>query len=189
VRDLPIVGVLLAAGSASRFGGGKLLAPLPDGTPIGVAALKHLTAAVDTVVAVVRPGDELLAAALAAAGARITCCPLAAEGMGVSLAWGVRAAPVAAAWLIALADMPWVEPATMASVVDALRAGAPVAAPRSLGRRGHPVGFAAACYMELSAQSGDDGARAILARHPVTLIDTDDAGVLRDVDTRQDLES
>ena len=68
----PIVGVLLAAGSASRFGGEKLLAPLPDGTPIGVAALEHLAAAVDSVVAVVRPHDAPLAAALAARGARIT---------------------------------------------------------------------------------------------------------------------
>jgi molybdenum cofactor cytidylyltransferase len=189
VRDRPIVGILLAAGSASRFGGEKLLAPLPDGTPIGVAALKHLAAAVDTVVAVVRPRDELLAAALEAAGARITRCPRAAEGMGASLAWGVCAAPVAAAWVIALADMPWVEPATMAGVVDALRGGASVAAPSCRGRRGHPVGFAASCYGELSALSGDEGAKAVVDRHPVTLIDTDDAGILRDVDTRQDLET
>src|SRR5271170_827065 len=126
----PIVGVLLAAGSASRFGGGKLLALLPDGNPIGVVALKHLAAVVDSVVVVVRPQDDPVAAALVACGGRVTRCPHAAEGIGASLAWGVRAAPVAAAWLIALADMPWVEPATMAGVVDALRAGAPVAAPR-----------------------------------------------------------
>ena len=69
MRGAPIVGVLLAAGSATRFGGDKLLRPLPDGTPIGVAALKNLAAAVDTVVAVVRIGDEALATALAAHGA------------------------------------------------------------------------------------------------------------------------
>jgi len=189
VRNGPTVGILLAAGSASRFGGDKLLALLPDGTPIGVAALKHLAAAVDTVVAVVRPLDEPLAAALAEAGARITRCPWAEEGMGASLAWGVRAAPVAAAWLIALADMPFVQSATMSGVVAALRAGAPVAAPSHLGRRGHPVGFAAASYAALSMQSGDEGAKAVLAQNRVTLIDTDDAGVLRDVDTRQDLEA
>lgn len=189
MRERPIVGILLAAGSASRFGGEKLLARLPDGTPIGVAALRHLAAAVDTVVAVVRSRDELLAAALAAAGARITRCPRAAEGMGASLAWGVCAAPVAAAWVIALADMPWVEPVTMAGVVDALHGGATVAAPSYRGRRGHPVGFAARCYGELSALSGDEGAKAVVDRYQVTLIDTDDAGVLRDVDTRQDLET
>ncbi len=60
----PIVGVLLAAGSATRFGGDKLLAPLVDGAPIGVAALRNLGPAVDVVLAVVRPGDNALAAAL-----------------------------------------------------------------------------------------------------------------------------
>ena len=67
----PIVGILLAAGSASRFGGDKLLAPLSDGMQVGVAALRNLAAAVDAVVAVVRPGDDALAAALAARGARV----------------------------------------------------------------------------------------------------------------------
>jgi molybdenum cofactor cytidylyltransferase len=55
--------------------------------------------------------------------------------------------------------------------------------------RGNPVGFAAACYAELSVLSGDEGAKAVLARHEVAQIDTDDVGILRDVDTRQDLET
>jgi molybdenum cofactor cytidylyltransferase len=183
----PVVGILLAAGSATRFGGEKLLASLPDGRPVGLAALQNLAAAVDAVVAVVRPQDAVLAAALAARGARVSACPRAAEGMGVSLAWGIRAAPVAAGWVIALADMPWVQAASIAGVVAALRHGATIAAPCRQGERGHPVGFAADCYAELIALSGDEGARPVLARHRVTLIETDDAGVLRDVDTRQDL--
>jgi molybdenum cofactor cytidylyltransferase len=187
MRGGPIVGVLLAAGTASRFGGAKLLAPLRDGNPVAVAALEHLAAAVDAVVAVVRPHDDGLAAALAARGARITICPNAAEGMGVSLAWGVRAAPAAAAWLIALADMPWVLPATIGRVVDALRRGAPVAAPSWQGARGHPVGFAAELYAELIALAGDEGAQCVIARHHALLIDTADAGALRDVDTPDDL--
>jgi molybdenum cofactor cytidylyltransferase len=184
----PIVGILLAAGSATRFGGDKLLAPLADGTPIGVAALRNLAPAVDVVLAVMRPGDDALAAALEAGGARISACPRAAEGMGASLAWGVRAAPLAAGWLIALADMPWILTATIARVVDGLRAGALVVAPTWRDSRGHPVGLASRFFGELSALSGDEGAKAILHRHHATLIATDDAGVLRDVDTPQDLE-
>jgi molybdenum cofactor cytidylyltransferase len=189
MRGGPIVGVLLAAGSGSRFGGAKLLAPLSDGKPIGIAALEHLAAAVDAVVAVVRPHDDELATALAARGARITTCPRANDGMGVSLAWGVRASPAAAAWLIALADMPWVQPATNGRVVAALRQGAAVAAPSRQGARGHPVGFAAALYAELIALSGDEGAQRVVARHDVLLIETNDEGALRDVDTPKDLEA
>jgi molybdenum cofactor cytidylyltransferase len=183
----PIVGVLLAAGSATRFGGDKLLAPLADGTSIGVAALGNLVPAVDVVLAVVRPGDDALAAALEAGGARVTVCPQAAEGMGASLAWGVRAAPLAAGWLIALADMPWIQTATIARIVDALRAGAPIVAPIWRDSRGHPVGIASRFFGELSALSGDEGAKAILRRHNTTLVATEDAGVLRDIDTPQDL--
>jgi molybdenum cofactor cytidylyltransferase len=185
----PIVGVLLAAGSATRFGGAKLLAPLPDGTPVGVASLTNLAAAVDAVVAVVRPGDGAVASTLAADGARVSVCPRATEGMGASLAWGVRAAPAAAGWLVALADMPWIQSATIARVADALRRGASIAAPSWRDSRGHPVGFASGFYAELSALSGDEGAKAILGRHGVLLISTEDAGVLRDVDTPGDLEA
>ena len=187
MTDGPIVGVLLAAGRSTRFGSDKLLVPLEDGTPIGVAALKSLVTAVDAVVAVVRPGDTALAAALAAQGARATECPNAAEGMGESLAWGVRGSPTAAAWLIALGDMPWTRPAAIERVVDALRRGAPIAAPSWQGRQGHPVGFAARHYAELIALSGDLGARPVIERHGVLLVDADDSGVVRDVDAPQDL--
>lgn len=183
----PIVGVLLAAGSAKRFGADKLGVALPGGTTVGTAALASLAAAVDAVVAVVRPGDDALARALGAAGARVTFCTRARDGMGSSLAWGVRAAPLAAAWVIALADMPWVRADSVARVVATLRRGAAIAAPSWNGARGHPVGFASGFYAELSSLSGDEGAKAILARGPVTLIATDDPGVLRDVDVPEDL--
>jgi len=108
--------------------------------------------------------------------------------MGVSLAWGVRAAPVASGWIVALADMPWIRPGTIGRVVDALRHGASIAAPARLGMRGHPVGFGADRYAELIGLTGDAGAKAVLEAHRAQLIDTDDPGILRDVDTRQDLD-
>ena len=91
-----IVGILLAAGSGSRFGGDKLLARLTSGEfageAMGAASFRQLREAVPNVIVVVRPGDPALAAMFGAAGARIVRCPLAAEGMGASLACGVRAA-------------------------------------------------------------------------------------------------
>jgi molybdenum cofactor cytidylyltransferase len=187
----PVVGILLAAGSALRFGGGKLTAKLPEGTMVGVAALRSLVAAVDSVIVVVRPGDDEMASAFAALGARVSMCPNASDGMGASLAWGVRAAPVAAGWIIALADMPWIDPATIAHIVAALREGAPFAAPQFQGTRGHPVGVAARFYGELSALSSDEGAKHLLAAHAasVQFIEVDDAGILRDIDTPADLTS
>jgi molybdenum cofactor cytidylyltransferase len=193
----PIAGILLAAGSAKRFGDNKLLAPLADGGAsreddrVGVTACRHLLAAVPRVVAVVRPADDALADALAAAGAQVVRCPDAADGMGASLACGVRAAADAAGWLVVLADMPWIRPATIQRVAAAVAAGAVVAAPFVHGVRGHPVGFGAECYAALAALTGDMGARDVVTAQAARLvrIDVDDPGILRDVDAPADLQS
>ncbi len=188
-----IVGILLAAGRGTRFGGDKLLARLGSGDlvgePVGVAALRHLRLAVLEVIAVVRDDDRALAAQLGANGARIVRCANADDGMGASLACGVRATAQAHGWLVALADMPWIAPATIARVAAAVADGALVAAPFHGGERGHPVGFGASCYAALSALTGDEGAKAIVAaqRDRIVRIEVDDAGILRDVDTPGDL--
>ena len=184
-----VVGILLAAGRGERFGGDKLLSRLPDGECIGAASARRLLAAVPHVVAVVRPDDAALAAALGANGARIVRCARAAEGLGASLACGVQAGRDAAGWVVALADMPWIESTTIARVADALANGAGIAAPFHHGERGHPVGFGRAFYEALAALGGDEGAKTILAAHRdrVTRIEVDDPGILRDIDTRADL--
>jgi molybdenum cofactor cytidylyltransferase len=184
-----VVGILLAAGRGERFGGDKLLALLPGAECIGAASVRNLLAAVSEVVAVVRPDDHALAAALGANGARIVRCANADDGMGASLACAVQARPDARGWIVALADMPWIEPATIARVADAVAGGALIAAPFHHGERGHPVGFGNACYAALAALTGDEGAKAIVAAHRdrIARIDVDDAGILRDIDTRADL--
>ena len=191
-----IVGILLAAGRSERFGSDKLLVALPSafddiapGTPIGVAACRHLVAALPETIAVVRPGDRMLADRLRNAGAHVIECPRAEEGMGASLACGVMASPDASGWIVALADMPWIRPATIQSVAAALEAGADIVAPTYRAERGHPVGFAQRHYAALAASTGDLGARAILTAHrdQVTLLPTDDAGVMRDIDEPRQL--
>jgi len=184
-----IVGILLAAGASQRFGGDKLTQILPDGELVAVRACRNLLAGTDGVLAVVRPGSEELAARLQAEGAEVRICAAAGQGMGASLAFGVRARPEAAGWLVALADMPWIAPETIRKMADALRSGAAIAAPSWQGQRGHPVGFAQLLGMELAALNGDAGAKAVLLAHleQLNLIACDDPGVLRDIDTPEDL--
>jgi molybdenum cofactor cytidylyltransferase len=184
-----IVGVLLAAGRGERFGGHKLLAPLPDGTAVAVAAARNLDDALPDCIAVLRPGDEILASLLAAEGLRIVVNPDADHGMGTSLARGIAAGD-ADGWVIALADMPAIRPATVAAVAAALAAGAPLAAPVYRGQRGHPIGFARRFRDALTALTGDRGGRDILAQHAqeLRLIEVDDPGVLLDIDHAADLK-
>ena len=187
-----VAGILLAAGAGSRFGGGKLLHPL-QGAAIGVHAARHMQAAGLWVTAVVRPGSDELVRLLQNEGVAVTVCATAADGMGVSLAHGIAQTSLreneAAGWVVALADMPRIRPATIRQIADAVRAGALIVAPTYQGERGHPVGFSVALRDELLACRGDEGARAVLKRHhtEIQLIAVDDPGVIFDIDRKEDL--
>ena len=197
-----VAGILLAAGAGSRFGsgvhpgsgvypgGGKLLHPL-EGVAISVHAARHMQAAGLAVTAVVRPGSDALVSLLQNEGVAVTVCANAADGMGVSLAHVIAQTRGSAGWVVALADMPRIRPATIRKIADAVHAGALIAAPAYRGERGHPVGFGVALRDELLACHGDEGARAVLKRHhtEIDLIAVDDPGVIFDIDRKEDLPS
>lgn len=185
-----IVGILLAAGSATRFGGNKLLAELTPRECVVDASCARLRSAVDLLIAVVRPDAVELGNRLAAAGAEVRVFPDARDGMGASLAFGVTQAPDADGWLVGLGDMPFVVSEDVRRVVTTLRAGAAIVVPVADGRRGHPVGFARRFFHELTGLTGDAGARSILARHAadITEIPAVNGGICRDIDTPADLD-
>lgn len=183
-----VAGVLLAAGSGRRFGSNKLLAALADGTALCVVVARKLISVLPSSVAVVRPADEELAMLLRAEGLGIVECAQAGQGMGHSLAAGV-AAVNADAWLIALADMPYIKDSTLTDLVALLAKGAAMVAPYHQAQRGHPVGFAAGYGPQLRALTGDNGARDLFVQHAavVTRLEVDDPGILLDIDTPADL--
>jgi molybdenum cofactor cytidylyltransferase len=192
---MSVRGILLAAGYSKRFGSNKLLQALPEGsadagTPIALAAARHFLEALPDSVVVVRPRAQKLAGILRDAGCNTVVCKNAGEGMGTSLAAGVRATSDADGWIVALADMPFIRPDTIRAVAKALQDGAAIVAPSFRGERGHPVGFARRFYEELASLHGDDGARQLLKQHPdaVTLYEVEDPGVVRDIDQPSDLE-
>ena len=186
-----IAGILLAAGSGTRFGANKLLTPLADGVAMGVQSARQLCSVLEDVFVVVRPGDTDLPRLLVGEPVTVVACPRADKGMGASLACGIGASSDADAWLIALADMPYISPSTLQQLVAALQAGRELVAPVHDGRRGHPVGFSAAYRPELLALPEAGGARSVLARHEsrATLLSTGDPGVLYDIDEPSDLPS
>jgi molybdenum cofactor cytidylyltransferase len=184
---MSIVGLLLAAGSARRFGAHKLLAEVADGIPVAAAAGAHLSAALPRSIGVVRTGDPEIRRLLTAAGLEVVENGRSACGMGTSIAAGVAAAPDADGWVIALGDMPWLRPETIRAVAGALAQGSSIAAPCINGVRGHPVGFTAQWRDELLALNGDYGARDLIASVDLKLIPTRDPGVIRDVDWPRDL--
>lgn len=184
-------GILLAAGYGRRFdptgGQDKLLAPLADGRPVLWHSARALADALPGSLAVIRPGQPERARWLCEAGCRVLEAPAAEAGMGHALAAAVAASAEADGWVVALADMPWLPAAAIRAVAAQLTTPSTIAAPRHAGRRGHPVGFGRAWGERLMALKGDQGARAILDATAVSLFDWSNPGVLRDVDTRDDL--
>lgn len=107
-------------------------------------------------------------------------------GMGDSIAAAVRATRAAPGWLVLPGDLPLVQPATLRAVAQAL-AGRQAVVPVHGGRRGHPVGFGAACGEALAALSGPAGAARVLQALEVLELPVDDAGCRVDIDTLADL--
>jgi len=188
------VGVLLAAGTGSRFEGGNKLRQPVDGEPVVRHAARRLAASPVEETVVVLGHD--------AASVRAELRPLAdrlsfvhneryAEGQSTSARLGAREVLERGGTLgvFALGDMPWVAPETYERLVTtATRCEAPVVVPVADGQRGNPVAFDATALREFTALAGDAGGRTLFDSFPVERLSVDDTGIHADVDTRADLE-
>jgi molybdenum cofactor cytidylyltransferase len=168
-RSFRAIAVVTAAGSAERFGGRKLLAPV-DGEPLLDRTIRSLLdgGVAEVIVVVGRDGRAELERdvnAMNDARVRPVENPDPSRGMFSSIQEGVATAS-GDALLILPGDMPFVRPATVEAVIARYRDGASIVSPRYRGKRGHPV------VMPLGFR--DD-------------LDVDDPGVVRDVDVPGDL--
>lgn len=185
------VGILLAGGRGLRFDPtgtrDKLQQTLPDGRHVAITAAHTLLSVLSHVIAVVRPGATALAHDLADLGCRVVVCEHADHGMASSLVHALQHTPPCDSWIIALADMPFVQSSTITALAIALADGAGIAVPHYRGLAGNPVGFAACHLPALLQLSGDEGARRLLRQGDVTIVAVDDAGIRLDIDCTADL--
>lgn len=182
---MSIIALLLAAGQGARFGADKRRAVLGDGRSLLQHSVEHALEAFDDVRVVLRAGERGEDLGLPA-DCRIIHSLDAGLGMGHSLAAGAASLDDSEAQAVAilLGDMPWILTATLRRLVET--AGpAVIVVPRHQGQNGHPVLFGRNYWPELALMTGDEGARSVLQRHrqQLRLVEVDDAGVLRDVDT------
>jgi nicotine blue oxidoreductase len=183
--------IVLAAGSGSRFGGGKLLAPF-GGRPLIAATLSGLRGApVDEIIVVVGAEGERLRSITAAYETRIIENPDWAEGMSTSVRAGLRACTSnARAAVVCLADQPLVGAVAVERLVEAFEQGATVTVATYGGEMRNPVLFARGVWpLLLREMSGDRGARVFLKHHRgiVTEVSCDDVANPADIDTVEDL--
>jgi molybdenum cofactor cytidylyltransferase len=190
----PFEAVVLAAGSGSRFGGGKLLAAWGAGVLLEGALAAAFAAPVRDVTVVIGADAE----AVAAAARRFDPSVLIvhahdhAEGMGASLRAGIASLPAdAAGAFVFLGDMPRAPTGVLQPMAEAVRDGALAAAPVFRGQRGNPVLLGRDLFPQLLALTGDAGARGVLQGlgDRLALIESSDDGVLFDVDRPSDLQT
>lgn len=112
------------------------------------------------------------------------------DGIGDSIARGVKETANANAWLILPGDLPLVLPSSLLQVASLLSTHS-VSLPFYKGEQGHPVGFSRQCFNDLSSLRGDRGAAKIVQSHyingSVGRVNLDDQGIVLDIDTVEDL--
>lgn len=185
-----VAAVMLAAGAARRFGGGKLDAAI-DGEAVGARAWRCLEGpdwALRRLIVAPSPPDF-------AADLPIMVNPDAAQGFATSLALAARAAWDSGvdALLVTLADMPFLTAGSIAALLAAHDGADPEAVTASIhpdGLPGPPAVFGRGWFARLAGLSGDRGARPLLAAAGDRLVTVAiPAGELADIDTPADLRA
>ncbi len=178
--------MIVGAGAGTRYGEPKATAQLADGRRFLDAVCDTArNAGLDPIVAVLPPATE------APPGVRVVtnAKPDGEQIVSVRLGLSVLSNSPALGALLWPVDHPFVTLESVLAVIDAARrTGAPIVLPTFDGRRGHPAWFARDTWRELLTVA-DGGARSVVRSDPsrVAEVAVRDRGVLRDIDTRDQL--
>jgi len=194
-----VVAVILAAGRSTRMGGANKLLADDDADSGGEAVIVRVAKAAlasraDPVIVVTGHEAESVKQALDGLDVRFTGNPDYRDGLSTSLRAGIGAVgEEAAGALVLLGDMPRVSAGLIDALIERFHAEGDNAICRPVhgGRPGNPVLWPKDLFREIMAIEGDTGARALLGRFSerVRLVETEDAGIHFDIDTRADLET
>lgn len=189
-RGPRIGAILLAAGQSRRMGrANKLTEPLA-GRPLAAHILDALLAARIERPVLVVTGHEAarVEAALDGPDRRFVRNPRFEAGLSTSLAAGLSAVP--GDWdgvLVALADMPAIDAATLDALIAAFDPveGRAIVVPTHRGKRGNPVVWARRFFDAMAGLGGDAGAKHLIGEHEdlVAEVETESRAVLVDIDT------
>ena len=186
-----VAGVILAAGASERLGRPKQLLRFQGEALIHRAARLAQAAGLAPLHVVVGCRAREVAGALGdlARAVALVTNPDWSAGMGGSLARGIVSLPCAVgAALVLVTDQPHLSGALLGAVLERYRSGAaPLVACRyASGTLGVPALFARRFFPDLSALSGDRGARALFTRHAAALATVSFPAGDADIDTPAD---
>lgn len=186
-----VVGLLLAAGAGSRFGGPKVLVRAADGTPWVRQRVQALQEGGCARTVVVLGAQAQHARPMVPCGVESVVAEQWDRGLSESLKAGLGAAAAgggSSAVVVALVDTPGLNATVVRRFVELASHGdAVLARAVYLGVPGHPVLLGRAHWQPVAAHvSGDAGAGAYLRRNGVEDVECSDVADGDDVDVPPD---
>ncbi|MGZ4150305.1 MAG: nucleotidyltransferase family protein [Actinomycetota bacterium] len=184
-----ISGVVLAAGTGSRFGGTKQVAVV-DGRPLVLHAVNALRdAAVDELLVVTGHDADTVEAALPD-DVKVVRNPAYRDGQATSLAAALHVVDDASeAAVILVADQPGVTADDVRALIDGFRRSRARVVRLAFTDGPGPALLSREIYAEAGHLHGDVGARVLIASHPDWVEEVAiDRPAPRDIDTREDLD-
>ena len=179
--------ILLAAGEARRMGRLKQLMPFGSSTMVEQTVDNLLASGAGEVIVVLGHRAEEVKGRIANRPVKIMLNPLYSQGMGTSIAAGLKLVDSrAGAVMLALADQPFVDSQTIDRLIEEFQThDKGIAIPVYRGRRGHPIIFSIKYKAQLSGLISDIGGREIIKEHPEDVLEiaVDCEGVILDIDT------
>lgn len=190
VSEKSVAIVVLAAGRSVRMGetGHKLLATF-DGVPMVRRAVSAaLACQSQTVIVVTGYRDADIRDALSGLAAHIVRNDAFLSGMASSIITGVKTAQRGEpdGIMVMLADMPGLTQAHLTALITEFHRaeGQNIIRATGGGIAGHPVVFPCSLYAGLLELEGDEGAKGLIGRADIPVIDVEiGAAALVDVDT------
>jgi molybdenum cofactor cytidylyltransferase len=191
VRTDHVATLVLAAGYSSRMQGAfKPLLKLGDATVVEHAITSHLHAGIQDVRVVVGYRADEVIDAVRLSGVSVVRNPNFDQGMFTSIQEGVATLePSVKAFFIMPADIPWVYPTTIRTLLNTYTSSScGILYPTYGGKRGHPPLISRTYIHEIMGSLAPDGLRGILKSHDgdACEVEVNDEGVLLDIDTPMD---
>ena len=187
-----ISALVLAAGMSTRMGCAKLLMKLA-GKPLLQHVIDNLEkSSVDKITVILGEEAGNVLKEVNFGNASIFINKHYNDGMSSSLKAGVQIlGRDCNAFLVVLADQPFVESSIIDSIIDKYwETRGLLVVPAFEGVRGNPVLLDFSLKKEVLDVSGDEGARRVIQRHQIDVIEVEvnDPSVLMDIDTPTDYE-
>lgn len=184
----PVLGVILAAGEAKRFGRLKQLVPW-GGKPlirhiVEIALGSNLT----ELILVTGAGGDEVAKAVCDLPVKIVANPSWKNGLGSSIQTGMMALPLnSGAVIFILADQPFLTPSILNTLIDRHSLElSPIVMPQVSGQRTNPVLFDRVTFTDLRALNGDAGGKTLFSSYNNILVPWDEESLTYEIDTQDD---